>query len=228
MAQKSNSSKTQKMSNNKVTKASNNPNAANATDPIVGLGPKEWEEKLSQIAKNIKIPTKLTLMGSAPNMLRGQPSRMSIDLDVWKPTSSYDKNDLQQAVEKAGLLFNPTEEVPEKPYIQIVEPGICQLGRLDPNEIKTLEKMGNLDLQSPPIENLIASKLLRCEAKDLEDISWMFSKYQPDVQKIKNIIKTFPSEAKSRATENLVYLEVISQSVSINLTKAPKSVQPEL
>lgn len=177
-----------------------------------GLKGSQWQDKLSQISKGVKKATRLTLMGSAPNMLRGQPSRMSMDLDVWKTSSCYDRDDLKQAVESAGLLFNPTEEAPTKPYIQIIEAGICQLGRFKTQDIENLETMGNLSLEAPPIENLIASKLLRAEAKDLEDINWMISKYQPNISKIKEVIKSFPPEHKEKALENMVYLEVICNS----------------
>lgn len=174
---------------------------------VNGLSANQWREKLSEISGHIKNKTQLTLMGSAPNMLRGQPSRMSLDLDVWKPSSNYDSKELKKAVEASGLLFNPTEDIPSKPYIQIVEPGICQLGNF---KTQNLEKMGNLDLVCPPIENLIASKLLRSDAKDLEDIAWMCSIATPNTNKVKEIIKTFPEKQKQVALENLVYLEVIN------------------
>jgi hypothetical protein len=181
-----------------------------------GLLGSQWQEKISLIAKLVKKKTTLTLMGSAPNMLQGQPSRMSIDLDVWKATSSYDRDDLKNAVEGAGLLFNPTEEIPDKPYIQIVEEGICQLGNFKKEELKNIENTGNLYLNCPPIENLIASKLLRSEAKDLEDINWMVSKYQPNLKKVKEIINSFPQEQKEKALENFIFLEVIANSIELD------------
>jgi hypothetical protein len=195
----------------KTNKEQNNPETRGKDSGLLGS---QWEEKLSQIAKNIKKDTRLTLMGSAPNMLRGQPSRMSIDLDVWKETSTFDNNDLKQAVEAADLLFNPTEEIPDKPYIQIVESGICQLGKFSKKEIQNIQKLGNLNLECPPIENLIASKLLRADPKDLEDINWMVNKYQPNIKKIKEIIKSFPNEHKEKALENLIYLDVICNGIN--------------
>jgi hypothetical protein len=198
--------------NSPITSKEKQVTQSNREEEKIGLTGQEWEEKLSLIGKKIKTNTSLTLMGSAPNMLRGQPSRTSIDLDVWKPTSSYDKEELKIAVESAGLLFNPTEEIPDKPYIQIVEPGICQLGNLSKGDIENLESIGNLNIQCPKIEYLIASKLLRAEGKDLEDITWMMTKYKPDVKKVKNVINSFPPEAKNKAKENLIYLSVIEEN----------------
>lgn len=193
-----------------------------------GLSGSQWEDKLSQIARKIKKPTKLTLMGSAPNMLRGQPSRMSIDLDIWKQTSTFDKEDIKQAVESTGLLFNPTQEIPDKPYIQIVEAGICQLGKFSTHDLQEIQSERKLCLQCPPIENLIASKLLRSEPKDLEDINWMVNKYRPNVEKIKEIIHSFPAEQRQKTLENIVYIEVMlqeKQTVKINRLPNKSSIK---
>lgn len=175
---------------------------------MVGLTQKEWEEKLRKIAAGLKTPAKLTLMGAAPNILGGQPARTSIDLDVWKPTSQFDRDDLQAATEKAGLLFDPKSEAdPHKPYIQIVEPGICQLGKFRPVEMET---RGKLKVERPPAENLVAAKLTRAQNKDLEDIAWLMANHQPDRGTIKQIIKSFPRQQRETATENLVFLEIIA------------------
>jgi hypothetical protein len=180
----------------------------NYKEHMAGLTQKEWEQTLERIAAALRNPTRLTLMGSAPNILGGQPSRTSIDLDVWKPASTFDRQDLEDATEKAGLLFNPKGEIePNTPYIQIVEPGICQLGEFRPEEIETV---GNLRTERPPAENLIAAKLVRAEEKDLEDIAWLLATYQPEYENIRKIIQSFPREQRARATENLVFLEVLA------------------
>jgi len=176
-----------------------------------GLTRKEWEEKLGQIAGNLQQATHLTLMGSAPNILGGQPSRSSIDLHVWKPTSRFDRQDLQNAVEKAGLIFNPKGEIePNIPYLQIVEPGICQLGEFEPQEI---ERSGNLRIEKPPVQCLIAAKLIRAQDKDLEDISWLLANHQTKPGDVRKIIQTFPEPQRQTALENLVYLAALAPKI---------------
>lgn len=135
------------------------------------------------------------------------PERASRDLDIWKPASSYDTIELKSAAEQAGILFNPKDYIePEVQYLQIVEPGIVQIGNFTP---VLMEKMGRLEIYRPPIENIIASKLTRAADKDIQDILYLLKAYQPDILQIKNIIHAFPPVAKAQGMGNLIYLEVI-------------------
>ncbi len=59
------------------------------------------------------------------------------------------------------------------------------------------------------LENLIAAKLIRAEQKDLGDIRFLLSRHRPDWQRVQRIITEFPTPARERATENLVYLDVL-------------------
>lgn len=81
--------------------------------------------------------------------------RTSGDLDVWKPASDFDRRELQLAAERVGLLFDPKQILePDRPYVQLAEPGVSQLGDFQPVFI---ERMGRLQLFRPPIENLVAA-----------------------------------------------------------------------
>ncbi len=152
-------------------------------------------------------PLRLCLIGSAACLFGGMDGRTSADLDIWKPASDYDRIELQRAAEKAGLLFDPKQTVePDRPYLQLIEPGLTQLGEFEPVFI---ERMGRLHLYRPPVENLVAAKLIRCEQKDLGDIQFLVSRHRPDLLRIHEIIKRFPLPARERATENLVYLDVL-------------------
>ncbi len=151
-------------------------------------------------------PVKLCLIGSAACLLGNMPGRTSRDLDVWKPSSTYDSMELQSAAADAGVVFNPKETIePDDPYLQIVEPGIVQMGEFEP---VLLDRMGRLELYRPPIENIIASKLTRAADKDIQDILYLLNAHQPDRRKIKNVVESFPAAARSVAEENLVYLEI--------------------
>jgi len=132
--------------------------------------------------------------------------RTSADLDIWKPASDYDRRELKFATEKAGLLFDPKQSLePGRPYLQLVEPGLTQLGRFKPVFI---DRIGRLHLYRPPAENLIAAKLIRAEPKDLADIRFLVSQHRPDLQRVRKIVSSFSSRARERASENLVYLDV--------------------
>jgi len=151
-------------------------------------------------------PVKLCLIRSAACLLGNMPGRVSRDLDIWKPLSEYDTVELRAAVHVAGVVFNPKEDLePDAPYLQIVEPGIVQVGDCVP---VLMEKIGRLEISRPPIENIIASKLTRAADKDIQDILYLLKTHQPDRQKIRDIVTAFPQTCRSVAIENLVYLEI--------------------
>src|SRR6266436_1941600 len=170
----------------------------------------QWKlamERLSAELRPSGPPLRLCLIGSAACLFGGMDGRTSVDLDIWKPASDYDRLELQPAAEKAGLLFDPKSTLePETPYLQLVEPGLTQLGAFEP---VLMERLGRLHLYRPPVENLVAAKLIRAEPKDLGDIRFLVSRYRPGGQRIRQIIARFERLARERATENLVYLDVL-------------------
>lgn len=186
-----------------------------------GLGPEEWAEKLRLIAKHLEHPASLCLIGSAPGMF-AQQSRISIDLDVWQKGSNFFYSDLKQAVEKSGLLFNPKDEMePDQPYIQIVEQGVVQVGPY--KETETLMKETGLTVVRPPIENIIASKLVRASPKDLEDIAYLRQRFGVSNDQVKSVVEKFPfGVVREQALENLVFLEVLPQLSQTKSTPKPK------
>lgn len=169
-----------------------------------------WSAVLADLAQALGkegSPLRLCLIGSAACLFGGMEGRTSADLDIWKPASDYDRRELKAAAEKSGLLFDPKQTLePARPYLQLVEPGLTQLGAFEPVFI---ERIGRLYLYRPPVENLIAAKLIRAEPKDLGDIQFLVSRHRPDLQRVRQIIAEFNSQARERATENLVYLDVL-------------------
>lgn len=104
------------------------------------------------------------------------------------------------------MSFDPKTRLdPDKPYIQLVEAGPTQVGDFMP---VLMERLGRLELYRPPIEHLIASKLARGDARDVEDVIFLAGKYRPDLARVRSIIKSFADPGRSQAIENLVYLEL--------------------
>jgi hypothetical protein len=164
-------------------------------------------EDLSRALGNQGAPVRLCLIGSAACLFDGMEGRTSADLDVWKPASDYDRGELKAAAGKAGLLFDPKSTLdPDRPYLQLVEPGITQLGEF---QAVLIDRIGRLHIYRPPVENLIAAKLIRAEPKDIGDIRFLVSRHRPNFRKVRRIVAAFKSQARQRATENLVYLKVL-------------------
>jgi hypothetical protein len=62
------------------------------------------------------------------------------------------------------------------------------------------------------VANLVAAKLVRADPKDLEDIAFLLSRYQPSRPEIERAIRSVPSAKRQKAAANLVYLEVMGQN----------------
>ena len=171
----------------------------------------EWMHILEKLAAALQPqgpPVKLCLIGSAACLFGGMDGRTSADLDVWRPHSDYDRAELRIAAEAAGIFFDPKSSlVPVRPYLQIVEPGLTQLGLFEPILV---DRMGRLEIYRPPAENLIAAKLIRADPKDISDIRFLISLHRPDAAHIRALISAFPPGSRERAEENLVYLEVLT------------------
>jgi hypothetical protein len=74
---------------------------------------------------------------------------------------------------------------------------------------RTERRFAFVSLFRPPVENLIAAKLIRAEAKDLGDIQFLPGRHRPDLSRIRRIVAGFNPRARERAAENLVCLEVL-------------------
>jgi hypothetical protein len=177
---------------------------------LSALNGEQWMAVLERLAGFLPAegpPLRLCLIGSAACLFGGMDGRTSVDLDIWKPGSDYDRLELKLAAEKAGILFDPkTTLEPDTPYLQLVEPGLTQLGEFTP---VCVERLGRLHLYRPPVENLVAAKLIRAEPKDLGDITFLISRHRPSLQRVRQIVEGFDQPAREKATENLIYLEVL-------------------
>lgn len=71
-----------------------------------------------------------------------------------------------------------------------------------------VERIGRLMIYRPPVENLIASKLARGDARDVEDVIFLANKYRPVLAAVRSGAETFQNPGRRQALENLVFLEL--------------------
>jgi uncharacterized protein YkvS len=149
-------------------------------------------------------------------MFLGMGERTSIDIDIVVEDSSFDRNLLKRATEKAGLIFNPTGDFePDTPYLQLVEPDnpVVSFG----DYAKTVKLPGapvnnaGISIKSIPAENVIASKLCRATEKDNDDIKFLLENDKSITkEKVGDVIETFDNPGNiSKARENLIIVEVL-------------------
>lgn len=172
------------------------------------------QSALMRLGQHLKNPTRLVLIGSAVGMFYGQPGRMTEDVDVWSPKSEVDLADLRQACEKAGLAFDPQGiDVSELGlYIQLVKPGLVHVGKWRVEE--QMFRAGQLEVVHPPPANIIASKLVRAEPHDIDDIVFLMARLQVTISEVEEAIATFPTAVRERTEENLVFLHLAQAAIS--------------
>ena len=168
----------------------------------------ELENILNKLGDSLEKPASLLLIGSAVGIHMGQTGRFTSDIDVWLDGSDFDRADLARACAKAGVAFDPKGyETPEGAYLQIVGKGIVDIG-----SYKTERKMlrtGNLTVSSPPIENIVASKLLRASDKDMDDIVFLMATTATSLDEVARAIETLDEKHIATARENLGLVELL-------------------
>ena len=166
----------------------------------------ELEKKLTELGETLEKPVTLTVIGSAVCMSAGQAGRMTADIDVMRTGSVFDLNALKKACASIGIAFDPKGyDEPENAYLQLIDEGIVQIGKY--KETTTLMTVGNLSVIRPPIENIIASKMVRGDDADFADAMFLIKKYSIAREDVKDVINTFKNKpAKETALENLDFL----------------------
>jgi hypothetical protein len=182
---------------------------------------------LMRVGEHLQKPTRLVLIGSSVGMWYGQAGRMTEDVDVWSPKSKVDLADIAQACEKAGIHFDPKGyDVPrDSLYLQMVTPGVVHVGKWKSEE--SMFRSGNLEVVHPPAENIIASKLVRSEPYDLDDIVYLMSRLDVSMEQVRDAVSTLAGSARERAEENIVLLELRGNILAdVNAFAARKQPKP--
>lgn len=179
---------------------------------IMGYDWASLKAKLEILGQHIKRPTRLVLVGGLVGMSYGQPNRKTADIDVWSPRSSFDFEGLRWACQLADVAFDPKTADAEESglFLQLVRPtDVVDFGRWDAKKERLIGQFGALSVMHPPAENLIASKLVRSEIKDIDDVVYLISKLDVPRASIEKAIATLPRDIADIARENSVFLDVL-------------------
>lgn len=172
------------------------------------------EQILSVIGGRLQRPSIMVVVGSTASMLSGQEDRQTPDIDVWFPMSDFDAVDMKQAVEAAGLHYDPRGEIGGQDlYLQILRPGITMY----PVEFETttLGVFGNLTVKMPPAALMVATKLARATETDLEDVSWWMKNAGIDRSEVEAAIQRIPQRRhREEAAANLIFVDIGSDGAN--------------
>ena len=163
------------------------------------------------LGKELKEPTIICLIGSTAGIMAGQSERLTSDIDVWRPLSQYDEDDFSAACRKIGILFDPKHDVlASDVYVQIVEPGIVALPKGAKPE--AIAKFGNLSVVMASPAAIAASKLIRADRRDIEDIAWWMQHRALSADEIAHAIKALPTPmSREAAGENMVLVQLMER-----------------
>lgn len=182
----------------------------------MSLDRKELEILLARIDANLAVLGTICLIGSGATILLGQTTRQTDDIDVWAYASRFALDKLKLAVEAAGLGFDPKEELPNIPYLQIVHPGIVHVPGWNAVKREWLGeperevwKGQRLTVTVPPPQILVASKLVRGDDRDLEDCLWLMAAHGVAARDVMKAIRALPPEPRNTATDNLAILGML-------------------
>jgi hypothetical protein len=166
------------------------------------------EQILSVIGERLRRPSVIVIVGSTASMLSGQDDRQTPDIDIWFPMSVFDATDMKQAVEAAGLRYDPRGEIGAQDlYLQILRPGITMY----PIEFETvpLGVYGNLTVKMPPPALMVATKLARATETDLEDVAWWMKNAGVSRSDVEAAIQLIPQRVhREEATANLIFVDL--------------------
>jgi len=161
-----------------------------------------------ELGQRLAVPATICIIGSAPGIVLGQPDRQSQDIDVWRPHSQFDETQFRRACEELGLLYDPRSELDaDSIYIQIVRPGVVKLPRNF--NIEILGKYGALTVAMPEPALLSATKLVRGDPRDIEDVAWWAKERALDLDDIRAAVGSLPDPfQRQTADENMLLVEL--------------------
>jgi hypothetical protein len=169
---------------------------------------------LEKIDNALSQPQELCVIGSCALLLMGNSARSTVDIDIWAPASRFDRIALERACNAAGIGFDPIDDEPAEPYLQIVKPGIVALPARKNNQwagggVSTVGWKGRmLTIVLPPASALAASKLVRCESRDLDDCGWLIATGQTTADACEKSAAALPRQVREAASENVLLLRL--------------------
>ncbi len=162
------------------------------TDTVCAMNKHELVNHLARIDGALQGPAILYIYGSAACILLDEPDRTSLDIDVAGPYSQADEADVRQAAAIAGVPVNPSDDFMGD-HIEWVGPlRLCLRPPVAGSEV-TLWQGTKLCLQTGPVVDLVASKLIRYDEIDRSDVQYLLTQSRALFSDIEEAAGRLPS-----------------------------------
>jgi len=147
---------------------------------------------LERMDRALERPATLYIYGSAACILLDEPDRTSLDIDVAGPYSQADEGDVRQAAEVAGVPVNPGDDY-DGDHIEWIGPlRLCLQPPVAGSEVP-LWQGAKLRLQTGPVADLVASKLIRYDEIDRSDVQYLVTQSHPAFSDVEAAAKRLPA-----------------------------------
>jgi len=158
---------------------------------IASMNKSELLTYLKEIDTGLKHPAMLYIYGSAACILLDEPDRTSLDIDVAAPYSDANYGDLEQAAKNAGIPINPDTQT-DSSHIEWIQALRLCLPKPVPGNGMILWQGEKLTIQSAPVPELVASKLIRYDEIDQGDIQYLCSQTPVSFSGIEEAVQKLP------------------------------------
>jgi len=133
--------------------------------------------------------TVLYVFGGAAVALLGSRIRTTMDIDVAEPYSVMDRAAFCQASARAGLPVNPSAEY-DAAFVELVGPLRLSLPTPDPSTPAVeLYRGRNLTVRTGTPSDLVASKLVRYDEQDQQDIQFLMGEGGATLAEVKAAVE---------------------------------------
>jgi len=157
----------------------------------------------------VRPETVLYVFGGAAVALLGSRIRTTMDIDVAEPYSVMDRAAFCAASAEAGLPVNPSPEYGAA-FLELVGPLRLSLPRPDPSvPAVELYRGRNLTVRTGSAADLVASKLVRYDEQDQQDIQFLMGEGGATLEDVKASVARLQPVFRNDALvkENLAKLE---------------------
>lgn len=136
--------------------------------------------------------TILYIYGGAAVAALGANIRTTMDIDVAEPYSRFDRAAFPSASAEAGLPVNPPDDY-DAAFLELVGAfRLCVPAPTDERPGQVVFKGVNLTVRTGSVADLIASKLIRYDEQDQQDVQFLLGNGRATMDEIRESIGRLP------------------------------------
>ena len=167
--------------------------------------------KMDDFLASRRLVKSFLLIGGVLVVHLGMPERSTMDVDFYSNQVGL-KPVLEDMATSLGLLFDPDEHVPDRVYLQWVEPDLVHMPKSDGwlQDVETAWQGRALTVLRPPVGVVIGSKLAVAREKDISDVVFIASVVPSWRSSLEKYLPMFSDEDRVEIASNLVYVDLLS------------------